>query len=93
MDSITKYFIFRDFGIPIIIIVIFIFIFIVSLVIELFNKLFKKNCYDCKYYKLDDVAGCGDACWYKCSKNNRIDRTTMNQREHYEKCKKFKGSE
>lgn len=55
-----------------------------------FKKKFKKNCYDCKYYKLHDVASCGDGCEYKCSKTNRIDRHSMNDRTHYEKCRQFK---
>lgn len=51
----------------------------------------KKNCYECKYYKLDDVASCGDCCWYRCIKHNRKDNaTSMNTREHLERCKDFK---
>jgi hypothetical protein len=50
----------------------------------------KKNCYECKYYKLDDVASCGDCCWYKCSKHNRKDNgVSMNERVHLERCKDF----
>lgn len=51
----------------------------------------KKNCYDCKYYKLDDVASCGDCCWYRCTKHDRKDNgTSINTRTHLERCKDFK---
>lgn len=51
------------------------------------------NCYNCYYYKLDDVAPYGDHCWYKCTKHNRRDSTTMNCRKHYEKCSDFSFKE
>ena len=55
------------------------------------KKIGKKNCYKCKYYDLADVAGAGDCCWYRCKKHNRKDNgVSMNEREHYEKCKDFK---
>lgn len=51
----------------------------------------KKNCYECKYYKLYDVASCGDGCWYKCTKCDRKDNcVSMNERVHLERCKDFK---
>lgn len=51
----------------------------------------KKNCYECKYYKLNDVASCGDCCWYKCAKHNRKDNgVSMNEKVHLERCKDFK---
>lgn len=50
----------------------------------------KKNCYECKYYKLDDVASCGDCCWYRCTKHNRKDNgVSMNERVHLERCKDY----
>ena len=56
-----------------------------------FNK-FRKNCYRCKYWKLDRVAGSGGICWYKCDKKclkeNEIEQE-MNDREYYVKCNQF----
>lgn len=65
---------------------------IIHVIVDTFRKIGKKNCYECKYYVLDDVAGAGDCCWYRCKKHNRRDNgVSMNTREHYEKCKDFKG--
>lgn len=51
----------------------------------------KKNCYKCKYYKLYDVASCGDCCWYECIKHNRKDNgVSMNEKEKLVRCKDFK---
>lgn len=66
---------------------IIIIISIISLIAEEIKKIGKKNCYNCKYYKLDNVASCGDGCWYRCTKHNRKDDcVSTNQTEHYEKC-------
>lgn len=74
------------------ILILFILGTIIYAIIQEIKKIGKKNCYDCKYYKLDGVASCGDCCWYICTKNNRKDGgTSMNTREHYEKCKDFKS--
>ena len=55
------------------------------------KKIGKKNCYKCKYYELYNVASCGDGCWYKCIKYDRKDNcVSMNETEHYEKCKYYK---
>lgn len=63
-------------------------------IIEEIKKIGKKNCYKCKFYKLDDVASCGDCCWYRCTKHNRKDNgVSMNENEHYEKCNDFKEEE
>ena len=63
---------------------------IISGIVEEIKKIGKKNCYECKYYELDDVASCGDCCWYRCSKHNRKDDgVSMNETEHYERCKDF----
>ena len=32
---------------------------------------FKKNCFNCKYYKLHDVASFGNSCRYKCTLKKR----------------------
>ena len=31
---------------------------------------FKKNCFNCKYYKLHDVSSFGGICRYKCTLKN-----------------------
>ena len=63
---------------------------IITAITEETKKIGKKNCYECKHYKLHDVASCGDGCWYKCTKHNRKDScVSMNETEHYEKCKFF----
>lgn len=50
-----------------------------------------KNCRDCKFYYLKNVAGCGDRCWYGCKLKEDIeDETTMNTRFIYKKCKDYK---
>ena len=70
------------------IILLIIVIFIIKAIIEKIKKIGKKNCYECKKYKLYDVCSCGDGCRYKCIKNNRIDGVvSMNCNEHYENCK------
>lgn len=69
--------------------IVIIFSVIFSIVQEI-KKIGKKNCYECKHYKLDNVASCGDCCWYRCIKHNRKDNgVSMNEEEHYERCKDF----
>lgn len=71
-------------------IIIFAIIYIIITIINALFNIGKKNCYYCKYYELDDVAGCGDCCWYRCTKHNRKDGgTSMNTREYLERCKDF----
>ena len=63
---------------------------IITTIIEEIKKIGKKNCYKCKYYELNGVASCGDCCWYRCTKHNRKDDgVSMNETEHYERCKDF----
>ena len=72
------------------IILLIIAISIIKIIIEEIKKIGKKNCYDCKHYKLDNVASCGDCCWYRCTKHNRKDNgVSMNETEHFERCKDF----
>lgn len=74
------------------ILILFILGTIIYAIIQELKKIGKKNCYKCKYYKLDGVASCGDCCWYICTKHNRKDSgTSMNTREHLERCKDFKS--
>lgn len=55
-----------------------------------FSKRFRKNCFDCKYYKLKDVAGSGGICYYKCTLRPDIERThDMNDNIYYCKCDKY----
>lgn len=76
--------------IGIVVLILFIILSIVYFIVQEIKKIGKKNCYECKYYKLDNVASCGDCCWYRCTKYNRKDDgTSMNTREHYEKCNCF----
>lgn len=63
---------------------------IISAIVKEIKKIGKKNCYECKYYELDGVASCGDCCWHRCTKHNRKDDgVSMNEEEHYERCKDF----
>ena len=72
------------------IIIIVVIYYVLKGIIKITSKIGKKNCYKCKYYKLHDVASAGGYCWYKCTKNNRIDSgCSFNNSEHYEKCKNF----
>ena len=74
----------------VVLIIIFVIIYIIYSIINILFNIGKKNCYDCAYYKLDGVASCGDCCWYRCTKHNRKDvGTSMNTREHLERCKNF----
>lgn len=75
--------------IPYIILEIIIIIIIIAYIKEKIDSKFKKNCFTCKYYKLSNVAGFGDVCWYKCEKNNVEDRHSMNDRIHYVKCNNY----
>lgn len=72
-------------------VIIFALIFIVLIIYEIIKaikKIGKKNCYECRYYKLYDVCSCGDGERYICTKKIRIDNVVdSNCREHYEKCK------
>lgn len=79
--------------IPIVIIAILILVMIINIIITSIANKFKKNCFECKYYKLDDVASCGDRCWYRCSKYNTRQGHSMNDRAHFVRCKMFERSE
>lgn len=52
---------------------------------------FKKNCYDCKYYNLFDVASSDNSCRYKCNIKNRYDYHSMNDKYNLVKCEGFKN--
>jgi len=72
-------------------------IIVISIIIAIFesiSNLFKKNCYKCKYWKLDGVAGSGGIAYYRCDKGNLNHKVTQdfNEDAHYEKCDKFENS-
>lgn len=60
-------------------------------VFNFYNHKFKNNCFECKHYYLQDVAGAGDCCWYNCRIHNEYhkDRHSMNDKCMYRKCKDF----
>lgn len=72
-------------------VIVFIIWFIICLIKSWYDKMFKKNCFDCKHYYLQDVAGAGDCCWYNCKIHNEYhkDRHSMNDSYIYRKCKDF----
>ena len=55
-----------------------------TLIQESYNKIFKKNCLQCKHCYLADVASCGDGCRYKCMKHKY---ETLNQRMISSNCR------
>lgn len=56
-----------------------------------FGKKFQKNCFECKHYKLHDVASYGGVCWYKCGIKPEIERRhDFNDKVEYCSCKEFK---
>ena len=61
-------------------------IIIYGIIADKINKKFKKNCFKCKYYELNNVAGSGGICWYKCTKNDYEDRHDFNDMYQYRKC-------
>lgn len=75
----------KDFIIPVIFILCLIIYSVYLIIRSILNK-FKHNCYKCKHYKLNDVASVGDCCWYKCTKLDRVDRHSFNDKEIYKKC-------
>lgn len=78
-------------GILALLFLLVIILFIYAIIDSWIDKHFRKNCYKCKYWKLSNVAGFGDKCWYKCNKNCLKEEISqgMNDREYYVKCNKF----
>ena len=50
---------------------------------------FKKNCFKCKYYKLDSVSSFGGRCRYKCILKNIYCNHDFNDKVKLTKCKEF----
>ena len=57
---------------------------ILSIKYKIDTKL-KKNCFNCKYYKLQDVS----SCKYKCILKNIYCKHNYNDRVKFTKCKEF----
>ena len=62
---------------PIIVFLSILFYLIILIIKHSIDIKFKKNCFNCKYYKLHDVASVGNSCRYKCILKNRYDRHNM----------------
>lgn len=76
--------------IPLIILLITILYIIILFIKHKIDIKLKRNCFDCRYYKLFDVASVGDSCRYKCSLKDRYDYHSMNDKYNLVKCKEFK---
>ena len=50
---------------------------------------FKKNCFNCKYYKLHSVSSFGGKCKYKCTLKNIYCNHNFNDKVKLTKCKEF----
>lgn len=78
-----------------ILVVCFVVMFIITKLIDLFNKLFRKNCFKCKHWYLHNVASFGDGCEFKCKKTgySTIPMISINTREHWKKCDEFESKD
>lgn len=63
------------------------------ILISFIKSLFCKNCFKCKHYKLYNVAGSGDCCWYRCDKLDITNSHSMNDTVYYKKCKYYEEEE
>ena len=63
-------------------------LFILSIKYKIDTK-FKKNCFNCKYYKLHSVSSFGGKCKYKCTLKNIYCNHNFNDRVKLTKCKDF----
>ena len=63
-------------------------LFILSIKYKIDSK-FKKNCFNCKYYKLHSVSSFGGRCKYKCTLKNIYCKHNFNDRVKLTKCKEF----
>ena len=81
--------------IPVVIILAVILAIVILAIKRKLDSRFKQNCYECKHYRLFDVASCGGKCRYKCGLKNRIDYNNINDDEKFIKCNEFeqKGEE
>lgn len=58
--------------IPVVIILAVILTIVILAIKRKLDSRFKQNCYECKHYRLFDVASCGGRCRYKCGLKNQI---------------------
>ena len=65
--------------------------FLISIIKCEIDRKYKKNCFECKYYKLHSVASCGDSCKYKCSLKNIYCNHSFNDRVKLTKCENFEN--
>ena len=79
--------------IPVVIILAVILAIVILAIKRKLDSRFKQNCYECKHYRLFDVASCGGRCRYKCSLKNRIDYNNINDDEKFIKCEDFEQKE
>ena len=75
--------------IPLIIFSSILLILIISSIKYKIDSKFKKNCFNCKYYKLHDVSSFGGICRYKCTLKNIYCNHNFNDRVKLTKCKEF----
>ena len=74
---------------PIIVFLSILFYLIILIIKHSIDIKFKKNCFNCKDYKLHDVASFGNSCRYKCTLKKRYYRHNFNDRTKLTKCKEF----
>ena len=65
--------------------------FLISVIKCKIDRKYKKNCFECKHYKLHSVASCGDRCKYKCSLKNIYCNHSFNDRVKLTKCENFES--
>ena len=75
--------------IPLIIFLSILFLLIILSIKYKIDTKFKKNCFNCKYYKLDSVAPFGGKCKYKCTLKNIYCTHNFNDKVKLTKCKDF----
>ena len=79
--------------IPVVIILAVILAIVILAIKRKLDSRFKQNCYECKHYRLFDVASCGGKCRYKCIKKDRYDYCDINDDEKFIKCEDFEQKE
>lgn len=74
----------------IIFIVIILFSILVNFILNIFRKLFMKNCCKCRFYYLKDVASAGDKHWNGCRMFKQFeDERSSTSGDKYRFCKFF----
>lgn len=76
--------------IPLIIFLSILLILIISSIKFKIDSKYKKNCFNCKYYKLHNVSSCGNSCKYKCVLRNTYHTHNFNDTIKLVKCKEYK---